>query len=748
MATALGLPMPQDTPQAVSPVAGRQPGQSTASQPLGQANLGGAMTVQSVSELQAQQQRDVDANVQAQQAQPVITGLAGHIKGFFEIANTAKLSIQNEMLEALYARRGEYPAEKMRQIQEQGQPIIYMMLASVKMRQAESLLRDVLIGAGTEKPWTLAPEPVSELPPTEVDQIKQSVTQELTQAIQQGFEPSLDAVRQRLQAAKDELVNTLREAAQAHVDRMEDKMETQLNEGGFNEALDEFITDMTTFKTAFMAGPIVRNKPKLTWGPDNQPVVETTTVLEWERIDPFDMYPAPWAKSVMDKSPLVRRHRLARESLTEMIGVPGYSEDAIRKVLELYGSGGLHDWLTIDSQKARAEGKLTSAATMQTQLIDALQYWGSVSGQMLRDWGLTAAEVPDVAKEYQVEAWLIGPYVIKAVLNADPLARRGIYANSYERIPGSVWGHSIYDLMKDCQDMCNAAARALAANLGISSGPQVAVNVTRLPQGESVSQMHPWKIWQFESDPMNGTQPPISFFQPNSNAAELMGVYEKFSALADEYTGIPKYMSGAEGTPGAGRTASGLSMMIGNASKIIKQVVGSIDTHLLTPLLERLYYYNMRYGDDPDLKGDINIVARGAMSLTSKDAAQVRRNEFLQATNNPTDMQIIGLEGRAEVLRSTVRTLDMNPDRVVPPVAILKDRQKQVQAAQAAAAAAAQQMPGQGAPGVPPQGMPPGAPPQLPQPPQGGPSPGGQQLSNGAPVVDHFQPTTPAGARS
>jgi hypothetical protein len=196
-------------------------------------------------------------------------------------------------------------------------------------------------------------------------------------------------------------------------------------------------------------------------------------------------------------------------------------------------------------------------------------------------------------------------------------------------------------------------------------------------------------------------------------------------------------MTGNEGTPGAGRTASGLSMMIGNASKIIKQVVGSTDIHVLEPLIERLYYYNMRYATDPDLKRAITVKARGAMSLTTKDAAQVRRNEFLTATNNPVDMQIIGLDGRAEVLRSAAKTLDMNPDKIVPPVSVLKARQAAQQAAQIAG-------PTPGSPGSP--GTPGGAPPQGPGPsgPPGGGSPNGQQLNNGAPVTDNFQP--PQGA--
>ena len=693
----------------------------------GNMSVGGVMPVQSLGSVQAQaksaaqSQEDFDK----QQQQPGITGLAGHVKAFWEQAKIAKMGVETKMIEALYARRGEYTPEKKTQINAASQPLIYMMLAATKMRQAEALLRDVLIGTGTEKPWTLEPEPVPELPPIEVAKIKASVTAELEQAISAGLDPSIDMVRQRLNDAKSELLNSTREQATIMCSRMEDKMETQLDEGGFTDALDQFITDLTTFKTAFIAGPIVRNKPQLKWvAGSNVPVVKMAQTLEWERVDPFDMFPAPWARHI-DEGPMIRKHKLTRESLTEMLGVDGFSDDGIRHVLELYGTSGLtNDWLSIDSRKAMAEGKLTIAATTSTGLIDALQYWGSVSGKMLIEWGMPAKQVPDTSKEYQVEVWMIGSFIIKAVLNADPLARRPYYAASYERIPGSVWGNCVYDLMSDCSDMCNAAARSLAGNLGISSGPQVVVNVSRMPTGETISEIYPWKIWQVEEDPMGNSAAPITFFQPSSNAAELMGVYEKFSSLADEYTGVPKYTTGVEGTPGAGRTASGLSMMLGNASKIIKQVIGGVDSGVLSKLLGRLYYHNMRYSPDPDLKGAVNVIARGAMSLTTKESAQVRRNEFLMQTNNPTDMQIIGLEGRAEILRASLSTLDMNPDKIIPPLSVIKDKQAAVQQQQAAQAAEAQ--------------APAGPPPQVAGP------PGGAQLANGAPTTNNFAPTAQA----
>ena len=274
---------------------------------------------------------------------------------------------------------------------------------------------------------------------------------------------------------------------------------------------------------------------------------------------------------------------------------------------------------------------------------------------------------------YPCEVWLVNNIVIRAVLNYDPLARKPYYLTSYEAKPGAVDGKGVTDLCRDSQAMVNATARALANNMGISSGPQVGVNISRLPTGEDISDMHPWKIWQFQSSEYNDGSQPLQFFQPNSNANELMAVFEKFSERADEDTMIPKYMTGGH-TPGASRTSSGLSMLISNAGKGIKQVISNIDQNVIIPAIERLYHDNLRYSEDPDLVGDVNINARGASSLVVKEAEAIRRNEFLQLVlNSPVAQQIVGMDGAAELLREAATNLNTNPDRIVP------DRQRMTQ---------------------------------------------------------------------
>jgi len=158
-----------------------------------------------------------------------------------------------------------------------------------------------------------------------------------------------------------------------------------------------------------------------------------------------------------------------------------------------------------------------------------------------------------------------------------------------------------------------------------------------------------------------------------------MGVFDRFMDIADEMTGIPKYMTGQH-VPGAGRTSSGLSMLISNAGKSIKQVIANIDHDVLTPMLERQYQRNLRYSEDLDLVGDVQIIAKGAMSLVVKEAESVRKTEFLRLVlESPVAQQIVGLPGTAELMRDLAGNLNGNIDRLVPSREDVEKQQQQQQ---------------------------------------------------------------------
>ena len=594
----------------------------------------------------------------------LVSALGGHIRRHWEINKAHKRSIEDGMLEDLRQTIGEYDPLTLASIREFGGSEIFMMLTATKVRAAASWITDILLPAG-DKAWSIEATPVPDLAP-EMSQFVERMVQASAAKLQgQGVEVSDEDIDQRRQEARQRIREAMEKQAADAARNMEKRIEDQFAEGNYNGSLLEFIDDFCTYPAAILKGPVYRRRRALKWGPQGEPVVGYEIRSEDERVSPFDVYPSPGAITPNDGT-FIERMRLQRSDLYEMMGVPGYDSSAIQAVLMEAGQGRHYGTLsTNDAQRNRYE-RGSDTYTAEDGLIDALHFWGSAPGWMLLEWGMPPDQVEDPFEEVEIEAILIGHRVIRVAKNTDPLRRRPYYKACFHAKPGSFWGLSIPYLMRDIQRMCNATARALANNMGMASGPQVMVMNDLLAPGESAVRIYPWRLWQMSSHPTaSGNVQPVQFFQPQSNAAELLGVFEKFEQKADDATNVPRYAYGNERVAGAGATAQGLAMLLESASKGIKHAVRNIDHGVIEPRVTRQYHDNMLYERDPSIKGDLRIVARGSGVLVTKAATQARRNEFLAITGNEIDLGIMGTDGRADLLRDMAADMDL-PRGIIP----------------------------------------------------------------------------------
>ncbi len=608
------------------------------------------------------------AELEARQNEPYILGLASHIRECWEAAKQAKDPIELTMLKALRQRNGEYEPDKLAAIQAQGGSDLYMMLTEVKCRGAESWLRDILLDSGTP-PWDLEPTPIPELTPRQRAEIQEAFAESVVDMIKRmGQAPTPSQLNELKEMVTQDYRFGILQGAQNRADKMKVTIQDQFVHGGWPESFNNFITDLVTYPCAFIKGPVIRRQRRIKYDTSS----DITTVVadeiiapEFERVDPFDIYPEPGISDI-NEGYLFEHHKLSRSDLSDLIGVPGYDDDAIRHLLDL-GTNEYGSWITQDFEytKDQEENKYYSHRR-PTEMYDALEFWGKVSGSMLIEWGMEEDMIPEPTKEYDANVWVIGDYVIKAILNYDPLGEKPYAKTSFIKAPGAFWGKGIPEIIEDVQNVCNAAVRALVNNMGISSGPQVEVNLERIPPNEDITQLHPWKIWQVTNDPLGANAPAVRFTQPEDNANTLAAIYDKFAKLADDHSGIPSYVTGDLNVQGAGRTASGLSMLMGSAGKGIRQVVMHIDNDIIKPVLHRIFLYNMRYNEDESIKGDLAIVPKGAVNLAVKETVNIRRIEFLNATGNEIDSQIIGKEGRAAILREVAKGLQMPVDDIIP----------------------------------------------------------------------------------
>jgi len=439
--------------------------------------------------------------------------------------------------------------------------------------------------------------------------------------------------------------------------------------------------DLPLFPLAVIKGPSVKMVDDVVWGEDGQATIKQKPLLVWSRVSPFDFYWTPGVTAI-SQGEVFERLRWTRKDLQDLIGLPGWDQKAVLGAMKDY-DGGLRDWMdTVDSERAIQEDR-EDPNWNRSNMIDALEFHGNIRGDMLADWGMGADQIADKNVDYHVQAWICGSYLLKVQISPSPRKRHPYFSTSFEKVPGTPMGNSLVDMLSDIQEIANASLRNLVNNMGMASGPQVVVLDNRFSVTEDTDDIYPWKRWHMADEPGQGALPPVSFYQPNSNAAELLGIYQKMTEIADEISAIPRYATGGGASGGAGRTASGLSMLMGNASKVLQQVAHNIDQDIIHHMIQSLYDLLML--TTPDLiKGDEEIRVKGVSTVMARESERARQLEFLQLTANPIDLQIVGTEGRAEVLRAIADDLGLPAEQIVPSAEMMKQRQEQMLAAQKA----------------------------------------------------------------
>jgi hypothetical protein len=652
----------------------------------------GALQVMGLKDLTAAE--DQQRQQLAQSSQTISdeeqSGLSGIIRRQWEIFQRHRNTNAGwswRMLSALRQFNGQYDPQVLAEINAFGGSTIYARLTATKCRGATSLLRDIYIAQ--DRPWGLEASSDPDIPVEVFTAITQQVQSEIMNVKQAGQPlPSLDDVRDRTYALIELARNAAKKKSTDKARLAEDKIEAILQEGGFYIALGEYLVDLAIYPLAFIKGPVVKIVQTVSWH-NGVAYIDMVPRLTWARVSPFDVWFTPGVADIVDAD-VVERSRITRAQLNDCLDLPGYDHDNVRSVLRDYSRGYTEAPDFTDAQRAVLESR-ESPQMNESWMLDQIEFHGNVQGQVLIDAGVPERQIPDPLRDYGCAAWMIGRYLIKVQLNPSVRKRHPYYCSSFEKIPGTPVGNALPDTIGDLQDGANAAFRAIVNNMAMSSGPQVVVHDDRLSGGENGDQMYPWKRWHVISDPLgnsSATVPPVDFFQPQNNTQALTQVFEMMYTMADDVSAIPRYLQGGA-AGGAGRTASGLAMLMGNASKVLQTVCGNTDTDVILPNLRETLDMLLLTDQTGMLEGDEKVVAKGVQIAMQRETMRSRQLELLQVTANPVDMQIIGPKGRAALLRAVTQNVGIPGDEIVP-----SDEEIEGQVAAAKAQAAQQGIPG------------------------------------------------------
>lgn len=590
------------------------------------------------------------------------TNLGAHVRRCWNLARMAKQRHQRVLLQCLRQREGVYDPSVLDQIRKQGSSEIFMQLTQLKIRAAKAWVGDIMLRDPTDLPFTLNSTPIPDLPQNIMEEINFRIFQEAQEALSLGLYPTQTQISHRQQQVYDSVMREYNKFSKTRSKRMEKYIKDVMIEANFRHELNNFIDDFFTHPAAFMKGPynIMANKLEWMFMEDNnvQAKVARKVKREFKAVSPFDIYPAPDARSVQDGY-LIEKMTLRRKNIYDLIGVSGYDEESIRDIIDQYGDNGYQLPVHEDSERDRLEGRDHDEWSNDTT-IDVINFWGQVRGSWLLEQGVDGSLIGDPDDDYEANIMMVGDIVFKATLNQHPLGKRPYGSSSLEASNNTIWGKGLSQIMSDLQRMCNASARSLANNMGISSGPMVEVDVERLAPGENPNDIYPWRVWQTNTNRFGSNGKAINFFQANSNANELIQVYKFFASLADEYTGIPPYVLGQNVGGGASNTASGLSMLIESAARGIKLAIKQLDA-VVENQVELTFESVMIHDNVPEIKGDLIIKATGTDGVLIQEQQNMRRLELFNIISNPAVSWMTGPNAIIKTLKQIYESVKLDP---------------------------------------------------------------------------------------
>ena len=430
--------------------------------------------------------------------------------------------------------------------------------------------------------------------------------------------------------------------------KMQKKIHDQLEEAHASKQLRSTSFEMALFGTGIMKGPFAVDKEYPNWDEEGEynPVIKT--VPSTSHVSVWNFYPDPDASNMDEAQYVIERHKMSRTQLRSLKKRPFFRTNVIDEVISL-GEGYVKKYWEDDLRDYQTDYDI--------ERFEVLEYWGTIDREVLETAGVDIPKELDDLDEVQANIWYCNGRILRTVLNPFKPANIPYYAVPYELNPYSFFGVGIAENMDDTQTLMNGFMRMAVDNAVLSGNLLIEIDETNLVPGQDLS-VYPGKVFRRQ-----GGAPGQAIFGtkfPNVSG-ENMQLFDKARVLADESTGFPSFAHGQTGVAGVGRTASGISMLMNAAAGGIKTVIKNIDDYLLAPLGKSMFSFNMQFDFDPEIKGDLEVKARGTESLMANEVRSQRLMQFLQVASNPA---LAPFAKFPYIVREIAKSMDLDPEKV------------------------------------------------------------------------------------
>jgi len=590
--------------------------------------------------------------------------LVGEFKKAWPVYRDGRREVEEEWKKDTLDWLGEYDEKTLEAIRSvPNRSEVFVKLPRSVAAAAKALILQLLFDEGTI-PWDIVPTIVPEIDDIDLDVMHDAVIRAAAMLPPEEQQPFLE------ENDYESMVKRVKQEAAKRSEKMRLEIKDQMQAMKFDEKFMLGLDNYVVCGTMVIQGPSsVNNKPKRwhkspngDWnvalgrdlvGATKEEIKAANKDIrpDYKVRDIWSVYVDPSAQYKEALSGVIVRHVMSRHEFSRLKQL-GFNKEKINEILGLHPEMG--NWTQL-WWESTINADDNSNTTSRHQRFEVFEYHTFITGRSLRKWG---HQIDDTLldEDLLVEMWISNDKLLKVCISNQNPPSLPFHFIPYETVSNRIWGRGPVRQMSDSTAIYNGCQRAIMDNMAISSGFQGWIDMSRVNDPSTANQVYPNKMWPI-SDMGGLSQPPVGFFQPQSNVVHMQAIQKGVLFHIQKETNLPDFAMGMSTSTSHNRTAEGLTIQRNMAMSFIRSVIGNIDTFGIKPIIEELYNWNMNFNPDEEIKGDFEVVPKGVTNAASDEAITQR---ILGLIQSPIAEEYLKLENAAPLLAKGLRVQDLD----------------------------------------------------------------------------------------
>jgi hypothetical protein len=600
---------------------------------------------------------------------------------------TSRVGVETDWLEDLRNYHGKYDDITEKSLKDGKRSTAFVKLTRHKTNSWSARLSDLLFPTD-DKNWGIKPTPLPKLAQAAKDAIqKAEAALDVANKSNDPEQQSRITDMARSFARDAHLNQAQMDEVQKRCTAMEKAIEDQLLESKYGSQCRLVIEDGCRLGTGILKGPLTSNRLRQEWRADKD-VWQLATIPdpfpEARRVDPWHFFPDMSASNIDEAEFTFERHLPNRRDLRKMALKLGFDRDAVGRLI----AGGPDLVLGNDGNHLALLRAINNEGGPIKDRYVMWEYHGSLEcseiATLLRALGKDEKarqyeDDKDPLEDYRVIVYFCNGELLKISPEYPLDSGESLYSVwNFQRGETSIFGIGIPRIMFDSQRALNGAWRMMMDNSGLSVGPQIVVDRTAVKPADGTWGIRPMKVWYKTTTALTPNNPPFECIDIPNNQQQLGGIITIAREFIDEETSMPTLAQGEQGA--ATQTLGGMSILFNSANVVFRRVVKSWDDDLTAPTIRRFYHWNMQFNPDNDIKGDMQVDARGTSVLLVRE---MQSQNLMNVLTNWTTHPVIGQFLRVRAgLEKTFQTMMIDPDDLLKSQDEVDTEQRQQEEAQ------------------------------------------------------------------